>query len=178
MQDLDTWLSGSGHWDSFWSKTVRLLDGSLSFKKYHFASLREYFDASNARKTSLDALFAQFNVERVGTSQSLKWVNIDSNHKAKLKIKDGGKKLKFKWPSIPQKNAPFSEDWRLPLTLKFFTSLSEPHKSYFLTSALYSPQQNLIAPTFETTAQSAAKNGPFVKNDDIGDIVAAAENNE
>merc|ERR1712176_1251252 len=135
MQDLDTWLASSGHWDSFWAKTVRLLDGSLIFKKY--------------------------NVTNV-TSQKLKWVNIDTNTKSKLKIKDNGTKYKFKWPKIPkQNNNNDGIDWRLPLTLKFFTTLNEPHKSYFLTSALYSPQKNLIAPTFETTAQSAAKNGPY-----------------
>ena len=76
-------------------------------------------------------------------AQSLKWVSTDINTRAKLKVKDGGNKLKFK-PSIPQK-ALSSEDWR-------------PHKSYFLTWALYSAQQNLIAPT-------------FVKKHDIADIV-------
>merc|ERR1712154_307388 len=89
--------------------------------------------------------------------------------------------------AIPQKNAPFSEDWRLPLTLKFFTTLNEPHKSYFLTSALYSPQKNLIAPTFETTAQAAAKNGPYgakkhsknENNDNImADIVADVDDQQ
>ena len=45
-------------------------------------SLREYFDASNARKTALDGLFSQFNVEHVATSPTLKWVSIDRNTRA------------------------------------------------------------------------------------------------
>ena len=141
------------------------MDGSLSFKKNTFESLSDYFDANKSRINAIDEVFSQFNVPNI-KSQKLKWVNIDTNTKTKLKIKEiNGKKYKFKWPKIPQQGASNDDgqDWRLPLTLKFFNSLNEPHKSFFLTSALYTPEKNLIAPTFETTAQAAAKSGPFDK---------------
>eukprot|EP01084_Bolivina_argentea_P101399 181799_1 len=53
------------------------------------------------------------------------------------------------------------EDWRLTFTLKIFDYLSEPDVSYWLTCALFSPEKNLIAPTYEMTAQSAYKYGPY-----------------
>merc|ERR1712244_64635 len=65
MQDLDTWLLSSGHWESFWSQTIRLLDGSLSFSKHHFLSRSHYFEQSKARQNALDDLFEKFNVEKV-----------------------------------------------------------------------------------------------------------------
>ena len=189
MQDIDTWLHDSGHWESFWNKTVRLLDGSLSFKKNSFISLQDYFQVNKLRMNAIDEQFAQFNVPNI-KSQKLKWVNIDTNTKAKLKIKDSinAKKYKFKWPQIPQERSDgtneidYGQDWRLPLTLKFFNSLNEPHKSYFLTSALYTPEKNLIAPTFETTARGAAEKGPIgsphmAQNSTMADIVADVEHN-
>eukprot|EP01083_Nonionella_stella_P119220 356286_1 len=74
MQDLDTWMLSSGHWETFWSKTVRMLDGSLSFKKHTFKTKKDYFASNDARKRALNDLFNQYNVENVYKSQVLKWL--------------------------------------------------------------------------------------------------------
>eukprot|EP00483_Globobulimina_turgida_P002015 UN02017 len=164
MQDLDTWLASSGHWEIFWNKTIPLLDRSLSFKKNAFNSLTDFYEKNNFRQKLLNDLFNKFNVPNINSESKHKWINIDTNPKSKLKIKDRNlsKKYKFRWPNIPNNSSgEAGEDWRLPLTLKVFDDLSEPNTSYFLTSALLSPQKNLIAPTFEATAQSAYKHGPF-----------------
>eukprot|EP01083_Nonionella_stella_P177317 622866_1 len=173
MQDLDTWMLSSGHWETFWSKTVRMLDGPLSFKKHTFKTEKDYFASKYVRKKALNDLFNQYNVDNVYKSQNLKWFNIETNPKTKLKIKENKRKFKYKWPNIPKQNDRIEDDkkdWRSPLTLKVFNEMNELNKSYFLSAALYSPQRNLITPTFLSTAQSVARNGPYgVKKDDHRD---------
>ncbi len=174
MDDLDTWLHSSTHWDRFWNKTIPLLGKSLSFKKNIFDSMEDYFNGNNNRINNLNELFSTFNVPNINR---LKWINIDTNKKSKLKLRDitfNNKKYKYKYPHIPIYNNNYNgiyekEDWRLTLTLKVFDYLTEPNTSYFLTCALFSPEKNLCAPTYEMTAQSAYKYGPFSaqNNNDI-----------
>ncbi|ETO11910.1 hypothetical protein RFI_25466 [Reticulomyxa filosa] len=130
MKDLAQWMESSGHWQALWKRTLRVLDYALH----------------NYKKNR---------------KMSLTWTCVDTEVNSKLKF-EGERLFKFgyKWPYLPVDGIGHGQDWRVQMISKLFTILDEPHRSYFLTAALNTPNRNLMPKDFEEIAKKTVQNGP------------------
>ena len=168
MEELKTWMYDSGHWEEFWEKSIRLFDGCLSFKKRRSMKIQDtktYLKQYRARVDMLDYLFNEYDVPSI-KSQSLKWVNIETDLESRFNDKKAKPNKKYRWPMIPTNKSMTSKDWRLQLMLKFYNSLNEPFKSYWLTGMLFTPNNGcMLANNFKSTAERVYQNGPQIDDE-------------
>ncbi|ETO33682.1 hypothetical protein RFI_03420 [Reticulomyxa filosa] len=161
MEELAQWMETSGHWPAFWKRTLRLLDYALNDSKEKkdngIETVDDYFLYVKDRADELDKLFEEHGA--ILDQQSLKWTYIDADTNSNLTFQ---KQRSFKWPYLPVQGAGQGQDWRVQMMLKLFTILDEPHRSYFLASALSTPNKNLMPKNFEEMAKKTVQNGPNV----------------
>ena len=161
LEGLEDWVANTPHWQTFWEKTVRMLDHSLDFKhskNVKIKSIDDYFTHYRARIQELQDLYVDFNIPGINNPE-LKWLPIDTNVKCKFKDKTIKPHKKFKWPNIPVTDGGLGQDWKVQLYLKLLQQLKEPYRSYFMVSAMSTPKKNLVAKPFESEFKRTVEQG-------------------